>query len=249
VYIEVGKNKEGFWDNDRFVEQMCTAVLIFEELYPGAEAVFMLDWSGGHTKKPEDGLNAHAMNVKAGGKQPHIRDTVWNGKVQAIGQRGLRAILQERGLLTTDMKQDEMVRVLSECSDFKAQATIVEELVATYGRWKHRVVMVPKFHCELNPPELKFAIAKGRARKRCTGKMQTFKRVFKEELENVSVQEMRRCFRKCREWAAAYRALGDSEKDPGFQARMNEAVKKYKSHRRVFDANLRALQALRPADN
>lgn len=223
---------------------MRVAVLVFEELYPGAEAVFLLDWSGGHTKKPEDGLNANVMNVNAGGKQPHLRNGEWRGQPQQIGKRGLKAVLQERGLLEPGMKQDDMVRVLSQCDDFKAQKTIVEELVESYGAYRHRVTMLPKFHCELNPPELKFAIAKGRARKLCTGKMQTFRRVFREQLDSVTLVEMQRCYRKCREWAAAYRALGRHENDAGFHVKMHEAMKTYKSHRRVFDNNLRVLQSL-----
>jgi len=146
MYIEVGKNKDGYWNNERFAEQMRIAVLMFEELYPGAEAIFMLDWSGGHTKKPEDGLNANAMHVNPGGKQPHMRDGTWQGRPQKIGQRGLKAVLQERGLFTAGMKQEDMSRVLGDCLDFKRQKTIVEEIVETWGRYKHRVVMVPKFH-------------------------------------------------------------------------------------------------------
>ena len=62
------------------------------------------------------------------------------------------------------------------------------------------ITMLPKFHCEFNPPELKFATGKGRARPLCTGKIATFKRVFREQLDSVTVQEMRRFYRKCRGW-------------------------------------------------
>eukprot|EP00734_Pompholyxophrys_sp_LG126_P000255 Pompholyxophrys_sp_v1_NODE_73_length_2430_cov_9.351579.p1 type:complete len:590 gc:universal NODE_73_length_2430_cov_9.351579:2280-511(-) len=92
VYIEVGKNKDGHWDSERFINQMKDSIDILEYLYPDVEAVFLLDHSGGHTKKPDDGLNAHVMNVNPGGKQPVLRNTTWNGQPQVIGNRGLKAV-------------------------------------------------------------------------------------------------------------------------------------------------------------
>eukprot|EP00733_Pompholyxophrys_punicea_P000710 Pompholyxophrys_punicea_v1_NODE_243_length_2578_cov_4.304003.p1 type:complete len:731 gc:universal NODE_243_length_2578_cov_4.304003:2318-126(-) len=242
VYIEIGKNKEGYWDNERFIEQMKNAIRIFEYLYPGAEAIFLLDHSGGHTKKPEDGLNASAMNVNPLGKQPIFRNTVWNGRPQVIGNRGLRAVLQERGLYQPGMVQADMVRVLSECEDFKNQITIVEEVLQTFGKLPHRVLWLPKFHAELNCIEMKWAVGKGRARKRCTGKMSTFKAVFQEELRGVNVQEIRRFARKSREWMNAYREIGNLENNANFHKEIQEKVKLYKSHRRVFEKNLNALR-------
>eukprot|EP00733_Pompholyxophrys_punicea_P001068 Pompholyxophrys_punicea_v1_NODE_455_length_1916_cov_39.531435.p1 type:complete len:516 gc:universal NODE_455_length_1916_cov_39.531435:246-1793(+) len=216
AYIEIGKNKEGYWDSDRFIEQIKNAINIFEYLYPGAEAIFLLDHSGGHTKKPEDGLNAHLMNVNPGGKQPILKNTFWNGKCQVIGNRGLRAILQERDLYQPGMVQADMVRVLSDCDDFKNQVTIVEEVLANYGKLSHRVLWLAKFHAELNCIEMKWAVGKGRARKRCTGKMSTFKTVFKEKLSGVTVQEIRRFARKSREWMNAYREVGTLENNANF---------------------------------
>eukprot|EP00733_Pompholyxophrys_punicea_P000756 Pompholyxophrys_punicea_v1_NODE_266_length_2460_cov_55.218295.p1 type:complete len:368 gc:universal NODE_266_length_2460_cov_55.218295:857-1960(+) len=119
VYIEVGKNKDGYWDSERFINQMKDAIDIIEYLYPEVEAVFLLDHSGGHTKKPDNGLNAHVMNVNPGGKQPVLRNTIWNGQPQVIGNRGLKAVLTERGLFEKGMVQEDMVRVLSQCEDFK----------------------------------------------------------------------------------------------------------------------------------
>ena len=48
-------------------------------------------------KRPEDALNAERMNVKDGGKQPFMMDTVWNGKVQKMVtdqgiQKGMRTL-------------------------------------------------------------------------------------------------------------------------------------------------------------
>ena len=35
-------------------------------------------------KKPDDALNAERMNVRDGGKQPFMRDTVWDGEPQSM---------------------------------------------------------------------------------------------------------------------------------------------------------------------
>ncbi len=59
-------------------------------------------------KKPKDALNVEVMNVRDGGKQPFLRDTVWDGKVQqlitAAGvQKGMKTVLEERGINTRGM--------------------------------------------------------------------------------------------------------------------------------------------------
>lgn len=53
----------------------------------------------------EDALDANLMNVKPGGKQPVMHDTVWEGRVQkltfALGiPKGMMLILEERGICT-----------------------------------------------------------------------------------------------------------------------------------------------------
>ena len=63
------------------------------------------------------------MNAKPGGKQPKMHDTYWNGKLQKMvlpdgRPKGLRVILQERGINTTGMKLEDMRKVLSQHSDF-----------------------------------------------------------------------------------------------------------------------------------
>ena len=35
-------------------------------------------------KRPDDALNTDRMNVKDGGKQPFMRDTVWDGHTQKM---------------------------------------------------------------------------------------------------------------------------------------------------------------------
>ena len=46
--------------------------------------VVLFDQSSGHCAYANDALMAHKMNVSDGGKQPFMRDTVWDGKTQKM---------------------------------------------------------------------------------------------------------------------------------------------------------------------
>lgn len=73
LYLE--HQSEGYFTNDLFVDQVMKALDIFEMKYPG----IVFDNAPSHTKKPDDCLNPDKMKVSDGGKQPFLRDTVWNG--------------------------------------------------------------------------------------------------------------------------------------------------------------------------
>eukprot|EP00731_Ephydatia_muelleri_P008066 Em0004g404a len=56
-------------------------------------------------KIADNQLNVDKMNVSSGGKQPVMRDTVWNGNVQRMvlddgRPKGMKIILKERGVDT-----------------------------------------------------------------------------------------------------------------------------------------------------
>ncbi len=64
-------------------------------------------------KRPSDALNADSMNVRDGGKQPFLRDTVWQGNVQRLVtsagvQKGMKTVLEERGVNTSGMNAQKM---------------------------------------------------------------------------------------------------------------------------------------------
>ncbi len=53
------------------------------------------------------------MNVRDGGKQPFLRDTVWQGNVQRLVtsagvQKGMKTVLEERGVNTSGMNAQKM---------------------------------------------------------------------------------------------------------------------------------------------
>ena len=106
--------------------QVKKAIPIFEKAFPGDIGVFAFDNSSGHVCKASDVLVASRMNLNAGGKQPYMRDTVFNGRVQCmvyklddtdfdtglqipenhLGRpKGLKRVLQERGLWRPNLKK------------------------------------------------------------------------------------------------------------------------------------------------
>ena len=63
------------------------AFKIADVKYPkeeGYRVAWVFDNSSCHNAYAEDALIATNMNAKPGGKQAHLHDTVWNGRVQKI---------------------------------------------------------------------------------------------------------------------------------------------------------------------
>ena len=132
--LEIGEQREGYWNNDRFMEQMAKAVKIAEVKYPSSQGyhhIWCLDHSCGHTAFAEDALIASKVSKGPGGKQPKMRDTVWNGQPQSLTlpdgrPKGAALVLQERGYDTSRMKLEEMRRILAEHDDFKNEKCRVD---------------------------------------------------------------------------------------------------------------------------
>ena len=77
----------------------------------GWKRVWVFDHSSYHAAMAEDALDVNRMNVNPGGKQRKVRDGWWGGKPQsmnfAVGiPKGLKQVLQERGVDTTGMTTD-----------------------------------------------------------------------------------------------------------------------------------------------
>lgn len=110
---------DGYFNNDMLLVQVGKAIDMFEDKYPIAQGIFIFDHAPSHMKKPEDALNVDRMNVKDGGKQPFLKDTVWNGRVQRLVtptclQKGMRTVLEERGENTHGMNADKLREVLGQ---------------------------------------------------------------------------------------------------------------------------------------
>ena len=106
--------KEGYWTQDKFIAQMHQAIEIAEIEYPkegGWHHVWVLDHSSCHAARADDALDVNAMNVKPGGKQRIMRDTIWNGKEWCMyttardgkhSCQNVEMVLEERGLSTAE---------------------------------------------------------------------------------------------------------------------------------------------------
>ena len=74
--IYPGKNHDKWWDMEQLLEQTAGAVDVFEYLFPDAVGVFVFDCSSSHEAFGKDALNINNMNVKPGGKQARMHDTI-----------------------------------------------------------------------------------------------------------------------------------------------------------------------------
>ena len=230
--LKFGTGAEGYWNNAKFLKQMEMAIKIADTKYPSDKysKVWVFDQSSGHCAFREDALNVSRMNVGSGGAQPRMRDTIWDGKLQKLvfsdgRAKGMRIVLQERGVDTSGMKAADMRVVLGNHADFKNEKTALEHF--TQER-RHRAIFLPKFHCELNPIERVWGEAKRFTRAKCDYSFAGLERTIVPALESVRLDTIRKYFRKCREYMQAYREGNAGGND------VEGAVQVYKSHRRVF---------------
>ena len=83
-FLEYGESKQGYWTRDKFIAQMEKAIIIAEIKYPkinGWRHIWVFDHSSCHAAMADDALDVAKMNVKPGGKQRTMRDTVCDGKI------------------------------------------------------------------------------------------------------------------------------------------------------------------------
>ena len=152
VIFEFSANRDGYWNNDHFMEQMETAVKVAEAKYPPRifNHVWVFDHSCGHTAYAADALVASRLNKKSGSNQLVMRDTMWSGKPQKLVEpdgtpKGAAKILQERGIQTSSLKLEDMRTILANHDDFRSEknALHVETMLTGKG---HTAVFLPKFH-------------------------------------------------------------------------------------------------------
>ncbi|EUC67676.1 DDE family endonuclease [Rhizoctonia solani AG-3 Rhs1AP] len=119
--IEPGKNYDKYWDMDQLCEQLIGVLNIFERMYPNCIGIFFFDQSSAHNAFADDALVATRMTVNGAGKNskpmhdtfipmdnpdPALRGMRQSmvyppGHKDAGKLKGMRDVLEERGLLTT----------------------------------------------------------------------------------------------------------------------------------------------------
>ena len=139
--------------------------------------------------------------------------------------KGLKMVLEERGVDTRGLTKDKLIEILQSHDDFRNDKNKVEWLLNRFG---HRAVFLPKFHPELNPIERVWGRAKVYARNHCNYSFEGLQRIVTPAMESVTLDLIRKYFRKSRDYLHAY-----DEGTTGFKA--NEAVKLYKAHRKGND--------------
>ena len=236
VLLEYGGDKEGYWSAEKFMANVKDAADIADFLYPTElhTIVWLFDQSSCHRAFSDTALNVRRMNVRPGGAQPCMRDTVWAGRVQKLVDdmgipRGMRKVLEERVINTGRMNAADMWVVLSNHEDFRTEKTIVKHFLTDRG---HLLYFIPKFHCELNPIERVWGQAKVYIRKYTNFTIQRLREIINPGLDSVSTDVIRKYYRKAAEYERAYREGKQAGRE------VEEAVKVYKSHRRVFSAQI-----------
>ena len=129
---------------------------------------------------------------------------MWDGKPQKlvtssgiqIGSQ-LKSLLEERGVITTGLKKEDMIKIVEDMRDFKFQKTKVEELILNKG---HRTMFISKFHCELNLIERVWCRAKQYTHSHCDYSFSNLEKIIDTALDAVSVELIRKYFRKVREY-------------------------------------------------
>ena len=220
---------DGYFDSDKLLVQVSKAIDILESKYPHAQGLFI---APSHKKCSDEALNVKRMNVKPGGKQPVMSDTVWNGVAQKLVDetgcpKGMKVVLHERGVDIKGMDTSKMRETLAKFPDFRNPKTLLEELVERRG---HICMFFPKFHCELNAIERCRCHEKKHTRQYANGSIVRLRKIVPESMNTCTPDLIIKFFKTCRDYMRAYRGGYDC-------TNIDAAVKVYKSHRRVSDAD------------
>ena len=73
--LDYGANTNGYWSYDHMVVQFEDCIDVLQYLHPDFDFMFIFDHSNGHDRLQSDGLSISKINVKHGGKQPHMRSS------------------------------------------------------------------------------------------------------------------------------------------------------------------------------
>ena len=83
--ITPGINNDGWWKTEDLIRQiMEKAIPTFEVTHLNCIAVFAFDNAQSHAAFAKDALVASRMNMKPGGNQPKMRNTIFNRQIQTM---------------------------------------------------------------------------------------------------------------------------------------------------------------------
>ena len=173
----------------------------------GWRIVWIFDRSSCHAAMPDDALDVLKMNVNPNGKQQIMRDGWWGGKPQKMNfslgiAKGLRQVLEERGVDTQGMKVEQMRAALGSHPDFLNEKSSIEQYLMEEK--EHIVYMLSKFHCELNPIECVWSQLKRYTKAYCKYSIVSLHKLIIPALETVTLENIQNYFRKVRYYMFAY---------------------------------------------
>jgi len=200
--------------------------MIFEFKYPAYRACSVFDNSPVHKARGASGLSASDMNLKPGGAQPHQRDTEYtdHGNLhgrgaekkyrKAIGQKGLRSVLSERGVNVGTKTKKELVEILEKYDDFSKDDFWLDRIFAARPVG-HVCIFAPKCHPELQGPiemcwaRVKYYCAR-HSNHTLVGLQAAIPGAF--SADNISLYLVQKWFRKGRDYMTVYKqgATGQS---------------------------------------
>ncbi len=166
------------------------------------------------------------MDFEATGRDPDF---------QAIGRKGLRQVLTERGMFQKGMLQGDVITALQQCDDFsKLDLTRRAHVTTLMSARDHLALFGVKYHAEFAWIELKWMEVKRRIRKMLDGRLATLKHLVCTALAAYTVTDARKAARHCRDTMEAYATIGS---DPASLQQLRAEELKMKGHRRVFDSS------------
>jgi adenylate kinase family enzyme len=163
--------------------------------------------------------------------------------------KGIKQVLTERNLwddkLTMQCKKcpDDSEtccakRILNRQPDFMEQASLVQEVIEEAG---HLCIVLPKFHCELNPIEFFWGATKRYLCENCDYTFATLQENMPKALKSVDVHTIRKWEHRMFRWMDAYRD-NLSAKDAQLKVKLFSS-RQYTSHRRVPESLARVFDA------
>lgn len=218
-----------------FLEQIEKTLKIAEAKYPprAFKHVWIFDHSCGHTAYAPDALVVSRLNKKPGGRQPAMRDTTWAGKPQKLVMddgtpKEAALILEERGINASSLRLEDMKIILSCHEDFKNEKSALHTKLEAKG---HKVLFLPKFHCELNGIERVWGHAKRYTRAYCDYNLHSLRTTVPAALDSISKQTIQNYIQKSRNYMFSY--LKGSLPGQEMEKKVKKFGKEFKSHRRI----------------
>ena len=84
--FEYGESAEGYWSYECMTFQMEDCIYCLKLIHSQYDFIFLFDYSCGHGRGKENGLNANRMNVVFSDKQTKVHNTLINEEAVYLGK-------------------------------------------------------------------------------------------------------------------------------------------------------------------